>query len=97
MKTLTVSLLIAGGLIGASAAVAHTDPVTKPAGVVAYFCTSNGSTYDVGNKVSYSDGSYEVCQFDGSWKRVAPPSNRGPGQVTPGYGSSTTGITPGFR
>lgn len=93
MKTLTVSLLIAGGLIGASAGDAHTAQRTGPGG---YACESNGSTYDVGGKVSHPDGSSQVCQSDGTWKRIEPPTNSGPGQVSPGYRSSTPGITPGF-
>ncbi|WP_328407516.1 hypothetical protein [Nocardia sp. NBC_00403] len=97
MKALTASLLIAGGLIGASAGVAHTDQRTNPGGTGAYFCTSSGTTYDVGGKIHHPDGSDQVCQSDGTWKRIAPPINSGPGQVSPGYGSSIPGITPGFR
>lgn len=97
MKTLTASLLIAGGLIGASAGVAHTDTRTKPGGTVAYACESNGSAYDVGGKVSNPDGTSQVCQSDGTWKRTEAPTNSGPGQVSPGYRSPIPGITPGFR
>ncbi|MEV6432505.1 hypothetical protein [Nocardia sp. NPDC051463] len=93
---MTASLLIAGGLIGASAGVSHADQRAQPGGSVVYFCKSSGSSYEVGSKVSYPDGTYQVCQSDGTWKRTGPPVNSGPGEVSPGYRSLIPGITPGY-
>ena len=66
VKAFAASLLITAGVFGA-AGVAQAEQTTSPNGTVTYYCTSGGSTYSVGKKL---DG--QVCQSDGTWKRLKP-------------------------
>ncbi|NMN97484.1 hypothetical protein [Antrihabitans stalactiti] len=66
VKAFAASLLITAGVFGA-AGVAQAEQTTSPDGTVTYYCTSGGVSYSVGKKL---DG--QVCQSDGTWKRLKP-------------------------
>ncbi|GAA4478310.1 hypothetical protein GCM10023094_21800 [Rhodococcus olei] len=83
-KTLGASLLVAAGLLGAQAAVAHAEIRTAPDGTQTTVCVYDGKDYSVGSKVYHPDGSYQTCQSDGTWKRLAPQGGLRPPQAVPG-------------
>lgn len=83
-KTLAASLLVAAGLLGAQAAVAHADIRTNPDGTTTTVCVYNGKDYSVGAKIYHPDGTYQLCRSDGTWLRTKPPVDTRPGQASPG-------------
>ncbi|BDC70308.1 hypothetical protein KAREA_02230 [Prescottella equi] len=70
VKTLAASLLVAGGVVGAQAAVAHAEIRTAPDGTQTTVCVYDGKDYSVGSKVYHPDGTYQTCKSDGTWQRV---------------------------
>ncbi|MBM4640443.1 hypothetical protein GS448_16000 [Rhodococcus hoagii] len=76
VKTLAASLLVAGGVVGAQAAVAHAEIRTAPDGTQTTVCVYDGKDYSVGSKVYHPDGTYQTCKSDGTWQRVKPNTGK---------------------
>jgi hypothetical protein len=102
VKTLAPVLLIAAGMIGASAGVAQADQRTGPDGTVTYYCVYAGQEYSVGAKVYLPDGSYQTCDSGGNWKRLAtqgtggfrPPQVNAPPLAPPENQPARPGVPP---
>ncbi|WP_305093432.1 hypothetical protein [Prescottella sp. R16] len=83
VKTLAASLLVAGGVLGAQAAVAHAEIRTAPDGTQTTVCVYDGKDYSVGSKVYHPDGTYQTCKSDGTWQRIKPNTGNDMRPVAP--------------